>query len=65
MRSKKNWTRKQIGKVMGYIIGGLPVVGLLGASFTAISAKTQQLLVLFALIWFQVFLLLEVFLFGK
>ena len=50
---------------MGYIIGGLPVVGLLGASFTSITAKTQQLLVLFALIWFQVFLILEVFLFGK
>jgi hypothetical protein len=58
-------SRKKLGKITGYIIGGLPVLGMMGAAFMPISARTQQLLVLVALIWFQVFLILEVFLFGK
>jgi hypothetical protein len=50
-------------KVRSYlkrIILGLPIASIIGASFLPLRAMGQQLLILFALLWYMVFILFDV-----
>ncbi|MCX6081162.1 MAG: hypothetical protein NTW32_16655 [Chloroflexi bacterium] len=57
-------SKEKFRSVIRYIMLGLPLAGVTVANFLNISARSHQFLVLIVLIWFQVFLLFEVF-FGK
>ena len=45
------------------IVKALPIAAIFGASFLPLQTGGQQALILFALIWFNVFILFDVF--GK
>jgi hypothetical protein len=46
-----------------YLIKGLPIAAIIGASFLPLRIAAQQGLVMFALLWFYLFMIFEVF--GK
>lgn len=48
---KKNWRR---------IVTGLPLLSIVLASFFPLQQRVQQALILFALLWFNVFIVFEV-----
>ena len=50
-----------IKKILKRFVTGLPIVAIVGASFFPMRIGAQQVLVLFTLIWFYVFMLFEVF----
>jgi hypothetical protein len=62
---KSSLTQAKLGRILRRTICGLPVAGIIFASLLPISVRGQQFLVLIALIWFQVFILFEVFAVGK
>lgn len=53
------------GKLIRYTLWVLPLAGAMVSAFLPISARSQQFLVLIVLIWFQTFLIVEVFLSGR
>jgi hypothetical protein len=74
MSSPTNWagthnkpavSKERIWKIIRHAICGLPLVGILVANLLTISTRTHQFLMLITLIWFQVFILFEIFLPGK
>jgi hypothetical protein len=57
--------KEKIWKIVRYTIRGLPLAGIAISSLLFTSAQANQFLVLIALVWFQVFILFEVFSIGK
>jgi hypothetical protein len=57
--------KDKIRKIIRYAICGLPLGGILVSSALLNSARLHQFLILIALIWFQAFILFEVFSTGK
>jgi hypothetical protein len=55
----------KIGLILRYTVRGLPLAGITAANLLPLSARGHQFLVLVALVWFQVFILFEVFSVGK
>ena len=53
------------GKYVRYVLWCLPLAGAFLSSFAPITARSQQFLVLIMLIWFQTFIIVEVFLSGR
>jgi hypothetical protein len=51
----------KLRKTLRYIIGSLPLVGIIIANFLTVSARAHQFLVLMTLVWFQAFIFYEVF----
>ncbi len=49
---RKNWIRR--------IITGLPLAPIIGASFFHLRTLDRQILILFTLLWFNAYILLEV-----
>ncbi len=47
---------KELGK---RILVGLPLIGIVGASFVPLQTWAQQALVLFTLLWIYVFMIFE------
>jgi len=58
-------SKQKFSKALRYTLLGLPLVGAAGANFLNISAGAHQFLILITLLWFQVFILFEVFIGGK
>jgi predicted membrane channel-forming protein YqfA (hemolysin III family) len=58
-------SKQKIHKVMRYILLSLPLVGVVYANFLQISARAHQFLIFIVLLWFNVFILLEVYSNGK
>lgn len=54
-------SKEKFQKGIRYIVLGLPLIGVAWANFLNISAQSHQFLVMIVLIWFQVFILFEVF----
>lgn len=54
-------SKEKIKQVLRYTIIGLPLAGVALTNLLPISARTNQFLVMVTLIWFQVFILFEVF----
>jgi hypothetical protein len=53
-------------KVLRWVIMGMPLGGAAFASlFFPLVRSSQQFLVLIVLVWIQVFLIFDIFLFGK
>jgi hypothetical protein len=57
--------KEKIRKIIRYTLLGLPLAGTAVANLLPISARGHQFLVLIVLLWFQVFILFEVFSIGK
>ncbi|MCX6082890.1 MAG: hypothetical protein NTW32_25455 [Chloroflexi bacterium] len=51
---------KKIGTLVKRWLFGMPIAAIIFASLMPLQARTQQVLVLFTLIWFNVFLLYDV-----
>jgi hypothetical protein len=63
LRTKAEFTmtKTRFSKIIRRIIMGLPLAGIVVMNLFPISARMHQFLVMIALIWFQVFILSEVF----
>jgi hypothetical protein len=57
--------KQKIDRRLKLLIQGLPLAAVLGGSFLPVRQLGQQFLVLFTLLWIQVFFLVECFLVGK
>jgi hypothetical protein len=57
--------KEKMQKIARYVLPGLPLVGAAAANLLNISTQAHQFLILIVLLWFQVFILLEVFSYGK
>ncbi len=60
-RKKSALAKGKFRKTAHYFIGGLPLVGVIIANFMTLSVRTHQFLILITLVWFQVYILYEVF----
>jgi len=54
-------SKEKIKQIVRYSIICLPLAGVTFANLLPISARTNQFLMMVTLIWFQVFILFEVF----
>jgi hypothetical protein len=57
--------KQKIDRRLKLLIQGLPLAAVVGSSFLTVQRSGQQFLVLFTLLWIQVFFLVECFLVGK
>ncbi len=57
--------KEKIWKIGRYIIRGLPLAGILISSLLPLTTFGRQLLILALLVWFQVYIIFDVFLNGK
>ncbi len=57
--------KKRVTKVWVRIIQGLPLAGVIGATFSPLSRLGQQFIVLVVLVWIEVFFLAECFLINQ
>ena len=58
-------SRKKIPKAWKLVIQGLPLAAAAGTAFLPIPRLGQQFVMLFVLIWVQVFFIVEWFLTGR
>ena len=54
--------KANLKKNIRYIIRGLPLAGIIVSSFLPMPATGRQLLILGLLVWFQIFILFDIFL---
>jgi hypothetical protein len=54
-----------ISRTVKFMIRGLPLVGAIVASQFALSVRASQFLILIVLIWLQVFVVTECFMYGR
>lgn len=57
--------KEKIWKIGRYIIRALPLAGILISSLLPLTTFGRQLLILALLVWFQVYIIFDVFLNGK
>jgi len=57
--------KEKMQKIVRYILPGLPLAGAAVANLLNISTQAHQFLILIVLLWFQAFILFEVFFTGK
>ena len=57
--------KRRLHKSTRYVCMGLPLVAIISLSFLPLQRTGQQLLILGAFVWFQFFILLEVFMTGS
>lgn len=57
--------KAKISKGVRRMIIGLPLAGIVIANFFATTPRANQFLILITLVWFQVFILAEVFSTGN
>jgi hypothetical protein len=55
----------KLKKSIRYVIQGLPLAGIIVGSLLPLTTLGRQLLMLAALIWFQIYFIFEIFLNGK
>jgi hypothetical protein len=55
---------RKVKRTLKWVCAGLPLGGIIWASFLPLQAWMQQALVLVTLIWFYVFFLLDCFFLG-
>ena len=53
-------SRKELRRFIGYALCGLPLLGVMVADLLPLPPRGQQFLVMIALVWFELFILLEV-----
>jgi hypothetical protein len=58
-------SEEKILKIARYTIRGLPLAGILVTSFLPLTMFGRQLLMLALLVWFHIYILFDVFLYGK
>jgi len=58
-------SKEKISKIARYTIRGLPLAGILVTSFLPLTILGRQLLMLVLLVWFQIYIIFDVFLYGK
>jgi hypothetical protein len=56
---------KNIKPALSYLFRGLPLAAIIYASFLPMQLAGRQMLIAAALVWFQVFIIFEVFSIGK
>jgi len=54
--------KANLKKNIRYIIRGLPLAGIIVSSFLPMPPTGRQLLILGLLVWFQIFILFDIFL---
>jgi uncharacterized membrane protein len=57
--------KEKLWKIIRFTIRGLPLAGIVVSSFLPLTAFGRQMLMLVLLVWFQVYLIFEVFLNGS
>jgi uncharacterized membrane protein YoaK (UPF0700 family) len=65
MRNRLTFSKEKVRKIIRYAILSLPLAGVAFASVLTLSVRAHQFLILITLVWFQFFLLFEVFKPGK
>jgi hypothetical protein len=63
-RSQFNFPKSIVKRILKWTLTGLPLGGIIWASFLPLPTWMQQALVLVVLIWFYVFFLLDAFFLG-
>jgi hypothetical protein len=56
---------RKIPKSWKLVLQGLPIAALAGATFLPLQRLGQQFIMLFVLLWIQVFFIVEIFLITK
>jgi hypothetical protein len=62
--SKQNSQPNKVKRALKWLLTGLPLGGIVWASFLPLQTWMQQALILVALLWFYVFFLLDTFFLG-
>lgn len=62
---EENSSKSSVKTVLKWTFTGLPLIGVIWASFLPLQTWEQQSLVLVTLIWFMVFFLLDTLFLGK
>jgi len=57
--------KANLKKSIRYIIRGLPLAGIIVSSLLPMSATGRQLLMLGLLVWFQIFIVFDIFLYER
>jgi hypothetical protein len=65
IQSKPAMSKEKISRIARYTIRGLPLAGILVTSFLPLTILGRQLLMLVLLVWFQIYIIFDVFLYGK
>jgi hypothetical protein len=58
-------SKEKIQNIARYTIRGLPLAGILVSSFLPLTQFGRQLLILGLLVWFQIYIIFDVFQNGK
>ena len=64
LRLQSNFLKKKGKRALKWVLAGLPLGGVLWASFLPLQTWMQQALILVVLLWFYVFFLLDAFFLG-
>ena len=62
--SKTKFSKNKFKRALKWVLTGLPLGGVLWASFLPLQIWMRQALILVVLVWFYVFFLLDAFFLG-